>query len=35
MRALREFLRPEFLGRVDEVVIFKPLSEESCAASPS
>ncbi len=29
MRALREFLRPEFLGRVDEVVIFKPLSEES------
>ncbi|MBQ5754740.1 MAG: ATP-dependent Clp protease ATP-binding subunit, partial [Oscillospiraceae bacterium] len=29
MKALSEFLRPEFLGRVDEVVVFKPLSEES------
>ena len=25
MRALREFLRPEFLSRVDEVVYFRPL----------
>ena len=29
MKALSEFLRPEFMGRVDEVVAFKPLSEES------
>ncbi|NLB36161.1 MAG: ATP-dependent Clp protease ATP-binding subunit [Clostridiales bacterium] len=29
MRALREFLRPEFLGRVDEIVAFKDLDEES------
>ena len=29
MQSLSEFLRPEFLGRVDEVVIFQPLSEES------
>ena len=26
MKALREFLRPEFLSRVDEVVVFKPLT---------
>ncbi len=29
MKALSDFLRPEFLGRVDEIVVFKPLSEES------
>ena len=29
MKALGEFLRPEFLGRVDEVIAFKPLGEES------
>lgn len=29
MKALADFLRPEFLGRVDEVVAFKPLSQES------
>ena len=28
MKALGEFLRPEFLGRVDEVVVFDPLTEE-------
>ena len=28
MKALRDFLRPEFIGRVDEVVFFAPLSEE-------
>ncbi len=28
-KALSEFLRPEFLGRVDEVIIFSPLSEET------
>ena len=27
-KALSQFLRPEFLGRVDEVITFKPLSEE-------
>ena len=31
MKALREFLRPEFLGRVDEIVVFKPLTEENYA----
>ena len=29
MKALREFLRPEFLGRVDEVIAFEPLTGES------
>ena len=29
MNALQEFLRPEFMSRVDEIVVFKPLSEES------
>ncbi len=28
MKALRDFLRPEFLSRVDEVVVFNPLSPE-------
>ncbi len=31
LKALRDFLRPEFLGRVDEVVVFSPLSVESYA----
>ena len=31
MKALRDFLRPEFLGRVDEVVVFSPLTEENYA----
>ena len=29
LKALGEFLRPEFIGRVDEVVFFQPLSRES------
>jgi ATP-dependent Clp protease ATP-binding subunit ClpA len=29
MKALRDFLRPEFLSRIDEVVVFTPLSEEN------
>ncbi len=29
MKALSEFLRPEFLARIDEIVVFSPLSEES------
>ncbi len=28
-KALREFLRPEFIARVDEIVVFDPLSKES------
>ena len=31
MTALRQFLRPEFISRIDEIVVFKPLSEESYA----
>ena len=29
LKALSEFLRPEFISRVDEVIFFEPLSEES------
>lgn len=29
LRALKEFLRPEFIGRVDEIVVFNPLSHEN------
>jgi ATP-dependent Clp protease ATP-binding subunit ClpA len=29
MKALGQFLRPEFLGRVDEVIAFKPLDEST------
>lgn len=29
LKALEEFLRPEFIARVDEVVVFEPLSAES------
>ena len=28
-KALGQFLRPEFLGRVDEVIAFKPLSQQT------
>ena len=28
LKALREFLRPEFLSRVDEIITFRPLSAE-------
>ncbi|MDE7399609.1 MAG: ATP-dependent Clp protease ATP-binding subunit, partial [Oscillospiraceae bacterium] len=31
MKGLRDFLRPEFLARVDEVVTFAPLTEDSYA----
>ena len=27
MKSLREFLRPEFLGRVDEIAVFNPLTQ--------
>ena len=29
MKALNEFLRPEFISRIDEIVVFNPLSKES------
>ena len=31
MKALRDFLRPEFIGRVDEVVVFNDLTDENYA----
>lgn len=31
MKGLRDFLRPEFLARVDEVVVFSPLSKQAYA----
>ena len=31
MKALRDFLRPEFLGRIDEIIVFNPLTEENFA----
>lgn len=30
-KGLREFLRPEFISRVDEIVVFNPLTEENYA----
>ena len=35
MKALSEFLRPEFLNRVDEVITFRTLSEEDFTAIAS
>ena len=32
VKALSDFLRPEFIGRVDEVVFFRPLSQEDFVA---
>ena len=29
LKGLHEFLRPEFIGRVDEVIVFNPLTEEN------
>ncbi|MBQ6674601.1 MAG: ATP-dependent Clp protease ATP-binding subunit [Ruminococcus sp.] len=31
MKALKDFLRPEFLGRIDEVIVFNTLTEEDYA----
>ena len=31
IKGLREFLRPEFIGRIDEIVVFKQLSKENFA----
>ena len=30
MKALRDFLRPEFIGRVDEIIVFNELTKEDC-----
>lgn len=29
MKALKEFLRPEFIGRIDDIIVFRPLSLEN------
>ena len=34
MKALSDFLRPEFLSRVDEVVVFDPWAKNSCVRLP-
>ncbi len=31
IKGLREFLRPEFISRIDEIVVFKPLGKDSYA----
>lgn len=31
IKGLRDFLRPEFISRIDEIVVFNPLSKESYA----
>ncbi len=31
MKGLKEFLRPEFISRIDEIVVFKPLTKENYA----
>jgi ATP-dependent Clp protease ATP-binding subunit ClpA len=31
MKGLKEFLRPEFIGRIDEIVVFKPLDKSDFA----
>ncbi len=31
MKALRDFLRPEFISRIDEIIVFRPLGEEDFA----
>lgn len=32
MKGLKEFLRPEFISRIDEIVVFKPLTKEDFAS---
>lgn len=32
LKALKEFLRPEFIGRVDEIITFNPLTHENLTA---
>ena len=35
MKALREFLRPEFISRIDEIVVFRPLEKKDFASIAS
>ncbi|MDE5753441.1 MAG: AAA family ATPase, partial [Oscillospiraceae bacterium] len=32
MKALRDFLRPEFISRIDEIIVFRPLTEKDYTA---
>ena len=32
MKALRDFLRPEFISRIDEIIVFKPLNQDNYSA---
>ncbi len=32
MKALRDFLRPEFISRIDEIIVFRPLTEKDYAS---
>jgi len=32
MKALRDFLRPEFISRIDEIIVFRPLTEQDYAS---
>ena len=32
LKALRDFLRPEFISRIDEIIVFRPLTEKDYAA---
>ncbi len=32
LKALRDFLRPEFISRIDEIIVFKPLTEKDYSA---
>ena len=32
MKSLSEFLRPEFMSRIDEIIVFNPLTEENYAS---
>ncbi|MBR1529544.1 MAG: ATP-dependent Clp protease ATP-binding subunit [Oscillospiraceae bacterium] len=32
LKALRDFLRPEFISRIDEIIVFRPLTEQDYAS---
>ncbi|MBR0485668.1 MAG: ATP-dependent Clp protease ATP-binding subunit [Oscillospiraceae bacterium] len=32
LKALRDFLRPEFISRIDEIIVFRPLTEKDYAS---
>ncbi len=35
LRPLRDHFRPEFLNRIDEIVVFRQLTPRSCGRSPT